>query len=85
MRADEQVRCHRAARRRLSAVLAARLKSGDRPLSRPVPVGFGQASRCAAIAPRVVASPQCSQLASRAAIARSAALFRLVRGTGWRH
>mmetsp|Transcript_67882 Transcript_67882/g.164172 ORF Transcript_67882/g.164172 Transcript_67882/m.164172 type:complete len:242 (-) Transcript_67882:115-840(-) len=45
----------------------------------------GQAARWAAFAPRVVASPQCSQLHSRAAIARSAALFRLAWATGWRH
>ena len=38
---------------------------------------LGQASRCDAIAPRVVASPQCSQRASRAAIACSTAVFRL--------
>eukprot|EP00964_Phaeocystis_antarctica_P050791 scaffold29566_cov51-Phaeocystis_antarctica.AAC.3 len=45
----------------------------------------GQAARWAAIAPRVVTSLQCSQLHSRAAIARSAALFRLAWGIGWRH
>ena len=57
MRADEQVRCHRAARRRLSAVLAARLKSGDRPLSRPVPVGFGQRQAALGAATGVEATP----------------------------
>mmetsp|Transcript_23983 Transcript_23983/g.57297 ORF Transcript_23983/g.57297 Transcript_23983/m.57297 type:complete len:265 (+) Transcript_23983:481-1275(+) len=45
----------------------------------------GQASRWIAFAPRVVVSPQCSQLHSRVAIARSAARLRLALATGWRH
>eukprot|EP00964_Phaeocystis_antarctica_P117699 scaffold81508_cov60-Phaeocystis_antarctica.AAC.2 len=42
LRAHDQMRCHPAARRGLAAVLAARLKRSDRPLSYPVPVGLGQ-------------------------------------------
>ena len=53
----EQMRSHRAARRRLSAVLAAHLKGGDGSLSRPVPVGLGQRQAALGAAAGIEANP----------------------------
>ena len=56
-RTGEQVRGHRAARRGQAALLAPPLESGDRPLSRPVPVGPRQPVAALRAAARVEAVP----------------------------
>ena len=57
LRTGEQVRGHRAARRGQAALLAPPLESGDRPLSRPVPVGPRQPVAALRAAARVEAVP----------------------------